>query len=525
MADTPFQFHAPLRFFEKANAPKGRKMRIAGVVSTEKMDRQEETMMQRGLNFDYFKSDGWFNDNHKKGPDAILGHPDGEPRIFNAGQRLPDGETAEHNCTWAEGYLLDTPRGRATWENGKALQGSGRSLGFSIEGNVTGRAGFNNKVVTAAIVRNIAITECPVGYGTGLVTLAKSLVAANDEYEADDEAEKALTMGSDASPAATQGPKTGEGAGRLISPQSLEKALAEDEEEDLAEDEEEVDLEEDGEEDEEEGEPLSKSAVFLQIEARFPSKGIDFAERATSALFTLNNEHIMHSDLEKALAGLSDVIEAENPQSRHRALMAKSLTGDCTPEENDELIKNLRGGGYGIQADLDEALEPDDVMSKALDVTPILQGQHDGIVAGFGVLGQRLEKSEAQSHEFRCALGGTLMEMAKSLSAMQATINTLGGKPAGEVLSKSAVGASDAPAPVAAPQERGLGNEAPAGDFLSKAQVFDALQGMMEGSKERGFKALCGEDITQATSKYESTGKMSKSMQDEVADFVRNQRA
>ncbi len=534
MSDAPFQFHAPLRFFEKANAPKGRKLRIAGVVSTEKEDRQEETMLQNGLNWDYFTSDGWFNDNHAKGAANVLGHPDGIPKRFQKGEVLPDGETAEHNCTWAEGYLLDTQRGRATWENGRALKGTGRNLGFSIEGRITGRTGYNNKTVTSAIVRNIAITECPVGYGTGMVTLAKSLAAAQEASDTEAQTsfalgttEKALTMGSDSSAPASQGPKTGEGAGRTITQQDLEKAFADEDEDNIAEEDDEEDVDLDDEEDEgEEEEELSKAIVLSHIEARFPDMGTGFAERATRALFTLNNERIMHSDLEKALAGLEDAANAGNPQVRHQELLQKSMAGTISPEENDELVKNLQGGGYGIQEDLTAALNPDGDMMKALDVSPVLQGQHDGIVAAFGSLGERLEKSEAQTHSYRIALGASLIEMGKMFKSMSAQIASLGGAPAGEVLSKGAIGAADAPVPTAAgAQPRALGNGSPQEDVLSKSQILEAMQGIMEGSKARGWKAECGEDITQATAKFETTGMMSKALQDEVADFVRKSRA
>jgi len=41
-------------FFTKVSAPEGQRRRIGGVVSTETPDRQEETLIQNGLDFSEF---------------------------------------------------------------------------------------------------------------------------------------------------------------------------------------------------------------------------------------------------------------------------------------------------------------------------------------------------------------------------------------------------------------------------------------------------------------------------------------
>lgn len=214
MAERTFQFFAPLSFFEKASAPEGQKRRIAGVISTEKLDKQGEVIVQKGLDFTPFLREGWFNDNHSKKTTDVLGYPE-DVKQFQKGERLPDGNVAEANCTWAEGYLLDTPDADKVWNLGRSLAKAGakRRLGYSIEGAVEKRTGPGNRVVAKAVVRNVAITNCPVGEGTRLEVLAKSL----------DEVEKGVTMG-DASPGtAVTGPKTGAGAGQVLAPESLEQ--------------------------------------------------------------------------------------------------------------------------------------------------------------------------------------------------------------------------------------------------------------------------------------------------------------
>ena len=237
-----FQLYGSTCFFEKASAPEGQRRRIAGVISTETRDRQQEILIQKGLDFQPFLVHGWFNDNHSKATDGIVGFPE-MVKQFKKGETLPDGRVAHANSTWAEGYLLEGhPRADSLWQLGQALQKAGgdRGLGFSIEGTVQKRMGPGRKIVAMASVQNCAITNAPVNTDTRMECLAKALKSAEDEGETPEDGElsteekdddtktdialtaKALTAGTDSSPAATQGPKRGEGAGAILTPESLE---------------------------------------------------------------------------------------------------------------------------------------------------------------------------------------------------------------------------------------------------------------------------------------------------------------
>ncbi len=72
-----------------------------------------------------------------------------------------------------------------------------------------------------AIVRNAAITHCPVSSGSRLEILAKSLTAV--EQSEPDMLEKMFTMGPQSPGQAHAGPQTGEGAGAIVARQSLEQ--------------------------------------------------------------------------------------------------------------------------------------------------------------------------------------------------------------------------------------------------------------------------------------------------------------
>lgn len=270
MGADQFQFYAPLTFFEKADAAPGQQMRIAGVISTEKLDKQGEIVLQNGLNFDPFLEHGWFNDNHKKGTDDILGYPTAVKK-FQKGEILPDGSVADSNGTWAEGWLIPSGRGKKIWELGRDLAkaGNARRLGFSIEGNVQKRTGPGRRTIAKALVRNTAITNCPVGYGTRLECLVKSM----DAIEHGEDVDKALTAtGANVAPPgvspATMGPTTGEGAGRIIQTQSLE-------------------------DDEDDEKKLSKAECLEVIRLRYPKCSSRFAERVYDTLTTLAEQRML----------------------------------------------------------------------------------------------------------------------------------------------------------------------------------------------------------------------------------------
>jgi len=141
------------------------------------LDKQGERIVQKGLDFEPFLDDGWFNDNHGQKTTDVLGYPT-KAGFVKKGARLPNGRTAESNGWWAEGYLLNTSEGRRTWQLCQALGKSPRQLGFSIEGSVKQRSPANEAVITRAVVKNVAITHCPVNTGTSMHALAKALTAS-----------------------------------------------------------------------------------------------------------------------------------------------------------------------------------------------------------------------------------------------------------------------------------------------------------------------------------------------------------
>ena len=201
MHSQPFHLEFEFETFHKAGAPAGRERRIGGFVSTDHMDQEQEILLQDGLDFSPFLKSGWFNDNHAKNTGSAVGYPEvAELR------HLPDG----HKGWYVEGYLLQGhPPADEIWNLATALERSGgrRRLGFSVEGSVVERDLAERKV-RKAVVREVAVTRCPINDETQLNVLAKSLAAGH----------------------AVANPGTAPGEGFPLRVESLESAVTKDEE-------------------------------------------------------------------------------------------------------------------------------------------------------------------------------------------------------------------------------------------------------------------------------------------------------
>lgn len=215
-----FQFECPLTVFKADSAPEGKQRRIAGIISTDSVDKQNERILQDGLDFSSFVREGWLNDNHGGSMTDVLGFPEAVSQ-FSKGDILPDGQTAPANCHWVEGYLLDTPKATQIWQLACALSKTKRRLGFSVEGDIQARTGDNDSVITKANVRHVAVTHVPVNSQTVLDVLARSMTAQTAMLR------RSMTItdaSGSAGPVKPNRPYTGQGAGQVLTPEHLQGA-------------------------------------------------------------------------------------------------------------------------------------------------------------------------------------------------------------------------------------------------------------------------------------------------------------
>lgn len=147
--------------FDIVKSTPSEEWRIGGYASTSAEDREGDEIVQKGLDISDFVNYGWLNFDHQK--DIIVGYPDKSAcRIDSKG-------------FYVEGTLLKSiPQAKNMWDTALALQksGSGRRLGFSVEGKVLKRNEFG-KILKAKIY-NVAVTPNPVNTNCTWEALVKS---------------------------------------------------------------------------------------------------------------------------------------------------------------------------------------------------------------------------------------------------------------------------------------------------------------------------------------------------------------
>lgn len=194
-----FSFYVPLDIVKSENSEgKEPEMRIAGYASTSNRDRQDDEIIQKGLDIDDFLNYGWFNFDHDNS--KILGYPD------------RNRTRVDSNGFWVEGTLLQVPLAKSLWETAVALKKSNapRKLGFSIEGKTLKRDALGR--IVKAKVYNVALTANPVNPTATWDALVKSFTTDKQELE------KAMESG--------YGFNLGESSnGSVLKPESLDSAF------------------------------------------------------------------------------------------------------------------------------------------------------------------------------------------------------------------------------------------------------------------------------------------------------------
>jgi hypothetical protein len=155
-----FHFFVPCESISKAD--KDGKRWIQGIASTSHRDLQGEVVDQKGIDFSYFLTDGYINDDHKDGPEHKV------------------GEATECKMTpkglFIKGFLYKgKERAEYWWEhiNTLAANESKRKVGFSIQGKILRRQG---RTILKCWLQDVAITASPVNTNTW-AEICKSLSA------------------------------------------------------------------------------------------------------------------------------------------------------------------------------------------------------------------------------------------------------------------------------------------------------------------------------------------------------------
>jgi len=234
-------------------------------------------------------------------------------------------------------------------------------------------------------------------------------------------------------------------------------------------------------------------------------------------------------DFQKSLDQLEAIAKADDPESRKEELLAKASNGEeLTSGERDELFKALGSGDDFVDDDpeiiksVEAAMDPEangESFQKALDVSEYLEAQHTALTSSLTELAKAMDASDQRQHEFNLVFAKAFHQVGELVKGMSERLGVIERQPARAPKSKGI------PAASAGVVQKSFANaEAPTGD-LSKGEILDGLENMMRKSVDAGSNGMarCGEDILQATAKFEQTNQISKALLGEVTEFQKSQ--
>lgn len=155
-----FSFYMPFDI-KKSTGEEEDEWRIAGFASTANKDRQDDIIVQKGLDISDFVNYGFLNYDHAT--NKIVGYPDKEKtRLTKEG-------------FWVEGILLKgVPESEDIWKRAVALKKAkaDRKLGFSVEGRTLEKDDYGR--IVKAKIYHVAVTASPVNTSCTFDALCKS---------------------------------------------------------------------------------------------------------------------------------------------------------------------------------------------------------------------------------------------------------------------------------------------------------------------------------------------------------------
>lgn len=144
--------------------------KIAGLASTEDIDQQGETIIQKGIDLTPIdQGRGWFNFDHASGIENLVG--------------TIDGYKQDEKGLYVHGKLFKNhDKAKAIYQVMSSLGENTKSrVGLSVEGKILERDAINKSVIKKCQIDKVAITLNPVNSNT-YADLVKSMSNANIEF-------------------------------------------------------------------------------------------------------------------------------------------------------------------------------------------------------------------------------------------------------------------------------------------------------------------------------------------------------
>jgi hypothetical protein len=166
------------KFVIPADLEKGKdgEWKISGLASTQKVDLQGETIIQKGIDLTPIdKKKGVINFDHQRGPENTIG--------------LLDGYTRTEKGLFIEGRLFKNhTKAKAVYEIMSSLGENDRGrVGLSVEGKILKRSLTNPAIIERCQINAVAVTLSPVNSET-FADLVKSMNSADSvEFNAEEQ--------------------------------------------------------------------------------------------------------------------------------------------------------------------------------------------------------------------------------------------------------------------------------------------------------------------------------------------------
>lgn len=242
----------------------------------------------------------------------------------------------------------------------------------------------------------------------------------------------------------------------------------------------------------------------------------------------MDKAEVVEADLLKSLEKIEAITKSETPEARKQDLLQKSLDGNASEEEQVELASLLKGEPLvDAEEDFSKSLEAEEegALAKAIDVSDALGELVGKLEKALGTVGEELRKSSSHQGEVNLVLAKGLLDTSRLalttnglVKSLQSTLEDVLRQPAGgrrsvaghgQVIQKSHAGT------------------APADEQITKGQILDLLDAMIEERVVKGeaLVAPCGEDLTKATAKVETSGGISPALMQDIADFRRQRQS
>ena len=173
--DNTFYIDIPVESVEliaKSEGEEGKRC-IKGYASTEDLDKDGESVLQKGIDFEPLRKEGFINYDHQKQIISGAKVPIiiGVPTLVEMREKglYVEGELFKGDPNESEQMRL----ANEMWQLGMALKKSGtRRLAYSIEGGIIQRRG---RKIALSVAKHVALTHKPVNAKCSVEIFAKSL--------------------------------------------------------------------------------------------------------------------------------------------------------------------------------------------------------------------------------------------------------------------------------------------------------------------------------------------------------------